>query len=54
MEGRLFRNGPGILGRGNQVIDHWFMGNGAMLEVEFANGESYAQYRHIETGKYLA
>lgn len=52
-EGRLFRNGPGVLGRGNQLVQHWFLGNGAMLEIEFVNGECHAQYRHITTSRYV-
>lgn len=29
------------------------MANGALLQLEFANGECHAQYRHIPTLKYI-
>lgn len=52
-EGRLFRNGPGVLARGEQTVPHWFAGNGAILQIEFVDGKCRAQYCHTPTIRYL-
>jgi all-trans-8'-apo-beta-carotenal 15,15'-oxygenase len=52
-QGRLFRNGPGVLARGNQLVSHWFLGNGALLQLEFYDKKCHAQYSHIPTPRYL-
>lgn len=54
LRGRLFRNGPGRLSRGDRRMGHWFDGDGGILGVYFTETGVKAQYRYVETPYFLA
>ena len=53
LKGSLYRNGPARLERGGLKVGHWFDGDGAILAVHFAEGQSRATYRYVQTEGYL-
>ncbi|ELS02007.1 lignostilbene-alpha,beta-dioxygenase-like enzyme [Xenococcus sp. PCC 7305] len=54
LTGTLYRNGPARLSRGSQKVGHWFDGDGAILAVNFAEGQATATYRYAQTTGYQA
>ncbi len=44
-----FRNGPGTVNYDNQIINHWFSGDGCIFKLEFDNGECKAQMKFVDT-----
>jgi all-trans-8'-apo-beta-carotenal 15,15'-oxygenase len=54
LAGSLYRNGPGRLMRGGQMMGHWFDGDGAILAVHFGAGQARATYRYVQTAGYVA
>jgi all-trans-8'-apo-beta-carotenal 15,15'-oxygenase len=53
LRGRLFRNGPGRLSRGDRQMGHWFDGDGGILGIYFTESGVKAQYRYVETPYFL-
>ena len=49
IKGQDFRNGPGKIRYGDNPIDHWFLGNGAILKVLIKDGECWAHYKDVDT-----
>lgn len=54
LQGTLYRNGPARLYRGDRHVGHWFDGDGAILAVEFNQGQARGQYRFVQTAGYQA
>lgn len=54
LRGALYQNGPGRLERGGDRMGHWFDGDGAVLAVQFAEGQARATYRYVQTAGYQA
>ena len=54
IEGSLYRNGPGRIKRGDTTVGHWFDGDGALLQIQIANGMARGAYKFIQTEKYIA
>lgn len=54
LSGTLYFNGPGRLSRGGQRVGHWFDGDGAILAVQFDQGQAIARYRYVRSAGYLA
>jgi carotenoid cleavage dioxygenase-like enzyme len=54
LQGTLYRNGPARLQRGDRHVGHWFDGDGAILAVEFNQGQARGQYRFVQTAGYQA
>lgn len=54
LRGSLYQVGPARFERGGERISHWFDGDGAVLGVQFREGEATAAYRFVETRGYLA
>jgi all-trans-8'-apo-beta-carotenal 15,15'-oxygenase len=52
LRGSLYRNGPGLLQRGNKQIGHWFDGDGAILAVHFTDAGATGVYRFVQTKGY--
>lgn len=52
LRGTLYRNGPARLERGNQLMGHWFDGDGAILAVHFTDAGATAVYRYVQTTGY--
>lgn len=52
LQGTLYRNGPGCLQRGGQLVGHWFDGDGAILAVHFTSEGAKAVYRYVQTVGY--
>lgn len=52
LRGSLYRNGPGRLERQGQRVGHWFDGDGAVLAIHFANGQTHATYRYVQSAGY--
>lgn len=49
LQGSLYRNGPGRLGRNGMPVGHWFDGDGGVLGVHFAKGGATGVYRYVQT-----
>ena len=49
IKGHYFRNGPSIMNYDNQVVQHWFYGDGCILKVDISNGQCYAQASFPDT-----
>jgi len=49
LRGSLYRNGPGLLARNGQTVEHWFDGDGGILGVHFRDGAAIATYRFVQT-----
>lgn len=49
LQGTLYRNGPARLQRGGITVGHWFDGDGAILRVQFAEGQAVANYRYVQS-----
>ena len=54
LEGTLFRNGPGILGRGGQNYGHPFDGDGMIAKLTFHQGQAHFTNRFVRTPEFLA
>ena len=54
LRGTLYRNGPARLARGGRKVGHWFDGDGAILAINFAEGQATAVYRYVQTAGYQA
>jgi len=52
LRGSLYKNGPGRITRGDQTVEHWFDGDGAILAVHFEKGKVYATYKYIQSDTY--
>jgi len=52
LNGSLYRNGPGRITRGDQTVEHWFDGDGAILGVHFDQGKASATYKYIQSDTY--
>lgn len=52
LQGTLYQNGPGRLVRNGQRVGHWFDGDGAILAVQFAQGQAWATYRYVRSTQY--
>ena len=52
LRGRLYRNGPARLERGDIHMGHWFDGDGAILAVNFTDAGATGVYRYVQTSGY--
>jgi len=52
LRGRLYRNGPARLERGDINMGHWFDGDGAILAVNFTDAGATGVYRYVQTSGY--
>ncbi len=54
LSGTLFRNGPGLLERGGQSLQHPFDGDGMICAFTFKDGRVHFRNRYVRTAGYLA
>lgn len=54
LKGMLYQNGAAQFHRGQARVGHWFDGDGAILAVQFAEGQAQGSYRYVETQGYRA
>lgn len=54
LQGRYFRNGPGLLQRGGQRYRHWFDGDGLVQAWTVAQGRVSHRARFVQTEKFRA
>ncbi len=54
LEGTLFRNGPGILGRGGQPYGHPFDGDGMIAKLTLTQGRAHFANRFVRTPEFIA
>ncbi|MGF1540274.1 MAG: carotenoid oxygenase family protein [Pleurocapsa sp.] len=52
LRGKLYRNGPARLSRGDRRVGHWFDGDGAILGVNFTDEGATGVYRYVQTQGY--
>jgi len=52
LRGSLYRNGPALLSRNGQSVDHWFDGDGGILGVHFRDDHATGVYRFVQTAGY--
>jgi carotenoid cleavage dioxygenase-like enzyme len=52
LKGTLYRNGPARFERGGRRVNHWFDGDGAVLAVQFAEGQAWGTYRYVRTREF--
>ncbi|MFB2968150.1 carotenoid oxygenase family protein [Aerosakkonema sp. BLCC-F183] len=49
LQGTVFRNGPGLLDRNGQRVQHPFDGDGMISAIAFQNGRAYFRNRYVRT-----
>ena len=54
LRGTLFRNGPGLMSRGEERYRHWFDGDGFVQAWSLADGQARHQGRFVQTEKFRA
>lgn len=54
LRGTLFRNGPGILGRGGQDYGHPFDGDGMIIRLTFVDGRAHFANCFVKTPEFIA
>lgn len=54
LNGRYFRNGPGLMQRGVQRYRHWFDGDGLVQAWTLADGRASHRARFVQTPKFIA
>lgn len=54
LQGRLFRNGPGLMARGGERYRHWFDGDGFVQSWTLAAGQVSHRGRFVQTEKFRA
>lgn len=54
LKGTFYQNGAARFSRGEASIGHWFDGDGAILAVQFAEGQARGCYRYVATEGYCA
>ncbi len=54
LNGRYFRNGPGLMQRGTQRYRHWFDGDGLVQAWTLADGRASHRARFVQTEKFRA
>jgi len=54
LRGRYFRNGPGLMQRGDRRYRHWFDGDGLVQAWTLADGRASHQARFVQTDKFRA
>ena len=53
LTGSFFRNGPGRLKLGGEVVGHWFDGDGMIARTTFTGGKVHFSNKFIRTPKYV-
>ena len=53
LNGKLLRNGPGILERNGQWVHHPFDGDGMITSIKFINGEAFLTNKFVKTKGFL-
>lgn len=51
LAGRFYRNGPAQFRYGDEVLDHWFDGDGLVHRIRFGDGRAEHRARFVETPK---
>ena len=54
LNGTFYQNGAANCSRGEASIGHWFDGDGAILAVQFSEGQARGCYRYVATEGYCA
>ncbi|MFM7545904.1 MAG: carotenoid oxygenase family protein [Synechococcales cyanobacterium] len=54
LRGSLYRNGPARFERGQQRVQHWFDGDGAILALHFDGHSCHGVYRYVQTPQFIA
>lgn len=54
LRGSLYRNGPARFERGQQRVNHWFDGDGAVLAVHFGADAVTGVYRYVRSAGFQA
>jgi all-trans-8'-apo-beta-carotenal 15,15'-oxygenase len=54
LRGSLYRNGPGWFRYGDEVLGHWFDGDGMVQRIAFADGKAVHSGRFVQTNKHVS
>ena len=49
IKGRYFKNGPGLHTIGDDVLDHWFLGDAVIFMLECKDDKCWGKLKFVET-----